>query len=184
MKPELGGINPKVIKEHVLEGARKILDYSIAKQESFSGDNQLKAWLYQYIFLNIVLARPSFSVVCTWERKEQLQQMGLEEPGMIGLIAAQAVADHIAPNFLIAGILTAMHQATDISTPVALTASWILGRVSWGVICGITHASTYALTDRIGSLKSIDELSGRVNEAMMNIHVQNEIDHKFSTASF
>lgn len=173
------------MNERIYGAAKKILDYSIAKQEAFSGDDPMRAWLYQYVFLNVVLARPSFSVVCTWERKKQLEQKGMNEAGMISLIGLQVVADHIAPNFVIAGIFAGIHQMTDIPSSISVPASWIMGRVAWGAMCGIAHASAYAIMSSQSNpgehlndqpLNSLGSVSDQPNFS--------ETDYKFSSATF
>lgn len=182
MSPELKIVDEVSVKDRIYGYAKKVLDYSITKQENFAGNNPTLAWLYQYVLLNIILARPSFSVVCTWERKKQLEDMGVNEPGMISLIALQAVADHIAPNFVIAGILMGMNQMTDIPATIALPTSWILGRIAWGTMCGVVHASAYAATR---NLNISDEASSESSQIMPCYDdVFSEINQKFSQARF
>jgi hypothetical protein len=170
------------MKDRVFGYAKKILDYSITKQEAFSGDDPVRAWVYQYVFLNIVLARPSFSVVCTWERKQQLEKLGMNESGMISLIALQAIADHTAPNFVIAGIFAGIHQMTDIPPSISVPASWLLGRTAWGAMCGVAHASAYTLTKE-RSLAG-EPIDSQLMSPTFNQNHFSETDYKFSPATF
>lgn len=173
------------MNERIYDAAKKILDYSIAKQEAFSGDDPVRAWLYQYVFLNVVLARPSFSIVCTWERKKQLEQIGMNEAGMISLIGLQVVADHVAPNFVIAGIFAGIHQMTDIPSSISVPASWLLGRVAWGAMCGVAHASAYAfMRNQENPGKLLNDQPINSLGAVSDQQNLSETDFKFSSATF
>ena len=136
----------RAIWQHAENAAKKILDISINGQEKFSGGNAFRKWFYQYVFLNVILARPSFSVVCSREQLSQLKKLNVPESVIIGMIASQFLADHSLPNLYIAGAFSLISQIPELPLSVSGPASWAAGRIGWGVTAGLVHATSYALT--------------------------------------
>lgn len=167
-------ISPQGLKKYLSDGT----DYLIRKagewREKYRGLGDREKLLFMYFYINILLAKPAASLLIDPERTEHMLALGLTQAGIYGLVLGHVVADHLAPNVIIGGYHAFLKGSLDLPESVVLPASFVAGRITWGLAAGLAQAAAFKLFQPVDP-----ELTGGIDDQS-----QLDLDLKFGRIQY
>jgi hypothetical protein len=147
--PEIPSNTHELTKLYLREAVGSTLELSVKIQENFSHGNPILSWIYQYLFLNIMLAKPTASVVCTKERVNVLKANGLDDSKILGLLSLYFALDHVVPTSIMLAADAEYASHAQLPSWFAPFAGFLTARLVWGVSNGLFQAGVFSiLSDR------------------------------------